>query len=548
MAEPNRKSDGASGPKLACLTFFSLIYCALIMFTAARFEVTIGHQRLYVLPDDVMITLRTAYNFAQGLGPYFNPQERVQAATSLFYPLLVSPLFKVFSQSDAVLALICLSTAAVLGLFLLLTLFSRNVSSLTVSLALLVFCPSLLTYGPTAWEHVPQAGLVTLGFLLFLGQRPVFLLGETWSEVLGVLCLSLAFLIRPDAAVLLIVPGLWLFRRFLKSKSAADLAVLTILMLFCLSYILAGLYYYDQVLPNSWYLKAGAGAATLKDGFTYFFRTIIKGGNTTFLLALWFLLFSKSLAWSAKDKAVVLSISLFAAYVIYLGGDVFSQGRFFLAVTPTIVFLIAEKTTILATSGFRTVPRPAAAVIFILLCVLPPASLIDFALTVSAPGRSRGRAAAEGKCLPDPKAAQLSLSPIIREKVRPADGDLGLFYLGALSFYLPEFQATDFLGRADPVIARRPARPGPIGHNKWDFDYSLSRRRVAVIPMFELSRKEAEKQVEEQRDFNFWAELVLHPVIQSRYRYLSAAELGLNHHWGLYVRKDLVDRFRPAPP
>jgi hypothetical protein len=51
----------------------------------------------------------------------------------------------------------------------------------------------------------------------------------------------------------------------------------------------------------------------------------------------------------------------------------------------------------------------------------------------------------------------------------PPGALIGVFTAGVVPYYLPEQRFHDFLGKSDRRIARSPAKPGPPGHNKWDY-------------------------------------------------------------------------------
>jgi hypothetical protein len=93
------------------------------------------------------------------------------------------------------------------------------------------------------------------------------------------------------------------------------------------------------------------------------------------------------------------------------------------------------------------------------------------------------------------------------------------------------------------VVAEGPIKWGPIAHNKWDIEYTLTAHKVAAVPLEPITRAQAEDIVARRRAYGAAAALVLHPLTQARYRYVSAPALGLEQDMGLLVRNDLVGRF-----
>lgn len=105
----------------------------------------------------------------------------------------------------------------------------------------------------------------------------------------------------------------------------------------------------------------------------------------------------------------------------------------------------------------------------------------------------------------------------------PAPATIGVYYAGTMPYLLPEHRFHDFLGKSDRHIARGRAHPGPPGHNKWDYAYSLGRVRpdliVTAVPLavFDDSRG-AQYREDVKRDYGFTVALWLDPIFRSEYR------------------------------
>ena len=63
----------------------------------------------------------------------------------------------------------------------------------------------------------------------------------------------------------------------------------------------------------------------------------------------------------------------------------------------------------------------------------------------------------------------------------PRNTTIALFEAGTIPFLLPRFKFYDLLGKNDRYIARTKAHYGLVGHNKWDFDYSLGKFKPDII-------------------------------------------------------------------
>lgn len=64
----------------------------------------------------------------------------------------------------------------------------------------------------------------------------------------------------------------------------------------------------------------------------------------------------------------------------------------------------------------------------------------------------------------------------------PKETTIGIFAAGKIPYYCPEYRFLDFLGKSDRYIARTEPHPGAmIGHNKFDFNYSIGQLKPDLI-------------------------------------------------------------------
>ena len=63
----------------------------------------------------------------------------------------------------------------------------------------------------------------------------------------------------------------------------------------------------------------------------------------------------------------------------------------------------------------------------------------------------------------------------------PKNTVIALFEAGMTPFFLPQFRYHDLLGKNDRAIARTAGKSGLVGHNKWDYDYSLGKIEPDLI-------------------------------------------------------------------
>jgi hypothetical protein len=91
---------------------------------------------------------------------------------------------------------------------------------------------------------------------------------------------------------------------------------------------------------------------------------------------------------------------------------------------------------------------------------------------------------------------------------------------GVVPYFLPDHRFHDLLGKNDRHIARLAAHAGPPGHNKWDYEYSLSLKPEVIV--------------------GAWPAMQHHPLFQASYAH---RDTGCRVGQSLHVR-----RASPAHP
>lgn len=509
--------------------------CALFSIFAGALFVTADHAapfttpggHYYVIHDDAMIMLRVAHNIARGIGPYFNPDERVAATTSLCWPYALSPLWRFRALPDAVLTVSMLSlgiTAAILGL---LAVGAADEVCFGIAALALVALPPFHAYAGSGFESIPEAFFVTAAFLVLIGRLAI---PERWRTDAALVLLGGAFLMRPDAApIIAVVSVLALWQRRWLGLSAAAFCVLV--------YVGLMLHFYGSIFPNTYYLKVDPGLGAVLMGLHYLLRSVYDAGVP---VAVAFLVFHAARRWRATELAyatVIAAMAVQCVYIIDVSGDVFRYGRFFLLIMPTAVLLSAE-----AIGRSVEIDGWQAASAAVLILVVP-LTLLTYVTDSSrdASGPLYGVLSIHNL---DPQMGNVALAEIIRRHIQPSDGEIGIFWAGALPYYLPEYRFRDVLGKADAKIAHESVKWGPPGHNKWDFTYVLTDRRPVLIPYFEMSDSQAREMLNRHENYAYYAAFQENPLTRACYTYLSPRTLGVDFPMGLMVRDDLVARFR----
>jgi len=206
---------------------------------------------------------------------------------------------------------------------------------------------------------------------------------------------------------------------------------------------------------------------------------------------------------------------------------VFPHGRFVMVLLPVLFAVTAD-------TLMRHWPRPARGSPALRFALIAALSLAWSGFYASQLWRARHA--------PNQVVEQLRLIGPLNAHLTPADGSVGLHYLG-IGYHLPAFHIVDFLGKAEPHIAREPVKWGPVGHDKWDYPYALTHYRIAAVPMTLDAFTQATTPgfQPSHGNFAFWA-IAADELLRRGYVFLPPERFG-NRGMGLFVRCDLAGRF-----
>ena len=269
--------------------------------------------------DDAFISFRYARNLLRGQGLVFNPGEAVEGYTNFLWTLGVS--------LGMGLGIDPIDWSHAWGLLSWL--------AVGVGLAGLAWRSGRLPVAAVAWAAFPYgrvfatSGLETMGFTA-LATGAVLLGVSARSRqgalVAGVLA-SMALLTRPEGALVVAAVGAvvtWRSRHLLVAV-ALPVAVLV------LPWLAFKLYFYGELLPNTYYAKAGAGPRW-GDGLAYL--GLFFGVNGVLGLGL--------LGWLMPDRrdrvGQVVVVGFLAVYFVHIaraGGD-FMYARFLVPLVPLL--------------------------------------------------------------------------------------------------------------------------------------------------------------------------------------------------------------------
>jgi arabinofuranosyltransferase len=521
-AKPLKLKAGDYGCLAVTLALFWFAFYQLV----SKSSFLTAGLRHFALADDPMISMRYAHNLVTGHGLVFNPGERVEGITNLGWTFIMAAVesFRLGPDwSCLIMAYIAGAAVAVTAVISYLDL-RRAGSSLSSLLGatMIALNGPLLVAAAGGFESPLQAMLVSFAFFKLLPDscsRDCAIALSPWALTL---C-ALAFLVRPDGIVFCALAFVFAFFMMpLKKFIFAAIPAIVII-----TGVLAGQFiYYGDLLPNTFYLKSFPPFAGIRPGLIYFLD-FLRGPNSVLLIAagLYCLLGFLSRA-GLRFLPLALTVSAWLCYVVWVGGDCFACGRFFVPLLPLLavstVRLMRELHAVWKENSTFRVPLPeflgrkaafallAAAALGCLNCQITAFAQISPLLAHCKSENEAGREAAE------------KLSVLLGSR----QVGVGLFAAGYIPYLLPGYRFDDMLGKCDRRIAHTPVQWGRVGHNKWDMDYSLNGRKSDLIVCV-LSPQESDETMkaclEKRVDLGYMPTMWLHPTFRSFYRQNAVA-------------------------
>ena len=427
------------------------------------------------IADDAYITLRYARHWLAGLGPVWNPGERVEGYTSFLMLALVTALGSL--GLDLVVAARLVDFVSLVALVLYLSAFLRSrvprdgaselAAAVSVMLVVGSFPLAIWVWG--AMEGPLFAFLCTagLGTTLTLLERPA---GSRRALAAGV-ALALAVLTRPDGALFLGFAGIALASRIpAHGRLAAHQLMIVALTSAALlvPHLAWRLGYYGGWIPNSVVAKTtGLPDGLPEHGLSYVVAFLTMPPFVALLGLGGFVL---ALRKAPRDRGLYLLLAstvVYSALVARVGGDYLPAARFLMPLLPLFGLLVFRGLeVVLRAASWRS--ATAVVVAGAGLLILQPfyfakQEIVDPAEVV---GTIVGRHIAD-KWAPGALVA--------------------LHTAGSTPYFAPDYVYIDMLGLNDAHIARRQVEPVRSrwqrlpGHTKGDGRYVIERDPDIII-------------------------------------------------------------------
>jgi arabinofuranosyltransferase len=324
------------------LLFFLFISAISFQFIAVALE------NWNLVFDDSYISYRYAMNLSEGYGLTWNTTEApTEGYTNLLLVLVLAPFINM--GLDPLFITRLLSMGAIIGIITILfraVKYQNNSSLIIATLVVSIFLLSPATSG------LYLVGLETVIYAFFL--LVTFLAGSnfinyktTKYSVIFSLLLFFTFLIRPEVFMIYPVAVLvYLFyRRSLRNPPLKPL-VLGAVFLFILvgTYLLWKLYYFGDVLPNPFYIKAAGGSLISEIGMKSAISFLTKHGFLIGLTVVSFILNYKVDNKDLNQWNQVLILGLFfgilnIAFFVHTDTLMDIQGRFLYPLLPILIYI-----------------------------------------------------------------------------------------------------------------------------------------------------------------------------------------------------------------
>jgi arabinofuranosyltransferase len=470
----------------------------------------IGGLRHWVLHDDFMISERYARNLAQGHGLVFNPGERVEGFSNPLTTLgICLPLELVGVEGRKLGLFVWFVNGALSSLIVLALVFGRSGKlrpPLVGCLAALVYLslPHHGFFARSGMEVYVQAFLIVVVVTRLREGGLAF--------YLALAALPLAHAI--DLPLGLSAAALRLWRE--RGRWLGEVRSLALAALPAVAYFVFRLLYYQDVFPNTYYLKAGDVMAPMRGA-----RYLLAGAAWIAPL----LVLAVMGLWRGRDGKDLSLLELgvflipFLIFVAKVGGDNFEWYRFVFILVPAVIELVAEAFASMA--GARWAPL----------------FLAGAAIQLGTNAWGYRHADGDIRWLLGWDRARVALGYGIKDNTEPGQ-TVALFGIGNAA-YFGERYVIDMLGKAEAHIAHELPKGGRrVGHQKDDPDYVMSRRPDFVEMSYKADELADIDRLEQERHgrWGYFSELALNPVFRRDYSPVESDRGGVP----IYVRNDLL--------
>jgi len=502
---------------------YNLLVLVAVLLLAVH---SIFHFPLVV--DDAYITFRYALNLAEGNGISFNPGEYVEGYTNFLW-LLISAGFNVLGF-DAVtpiriVGLLC----AIATLILCLRYIAKTASEANRLSASLMASLILVSSGGMAYYSV--SGMETILFTLCITASAVLMLER--RVVLFVVVTSLAFLTRPEAALIGIFGTVYLAwdsdmdsrgEREKKTIVFPQLIKTALLFLACLlPYLLWKYFYFGSIFPNTLIAKP----PTSLGGSEYIVKAMALGNLLLLPLSLW-AVFNKELEHKVRVLGALYLLCI--ASVALTGGDWMPLDRFLVPYIGILAILLALlfDSTVGATHNLNREKWNKLKVGLVMAALMITGQSLYNSYDLHKQSASYQQLYNKN---------YLYFTYLSNEGVK----SLGAFDIGLMGYLMMDTKILDMAGLVDKEIAKASGRHGdkqlPMGY------IQVQAPEMFIINSISRPYKNSEGKLFTDPSFSVWEDLIESEWFRENYRfeYVVIVASDLWHH--VYVKNTMEDAF-----
>jgi hypothetical protein len=470
-----------------------------------------------------MVTVRSGEMIMQTGEPAFNSTDSAQAATSYLAPYIIVGLLAVLPFNLAVVTFGILGFASVVGTYSIIVWRARSLINGAILVAALALTVTNLEFALTGWDHLLQGFLLAAAVAVSLSPP----LGNRRLVTISALA-GLAVLARPDGAIIAAGVLAASFVTLGREWRRGALSLLgpfggLIVFFLALNYLQFGFF-----TPTTTRLKAGAAPSV-----SYMWDYLYANGVVTYTAAsVVVILAVVSVSLWVRIRsfpvALIIGAAVITALVAVVNSDFFPGARMFWSPAVVMATVLAVKLPALFRAG-PALPLDESGQIQTGWSRRAEQSVVvgtvGVAVVAAAVVGLEGAVVSKEALGGSRTAQQFLATQWINENLDPEEGSIGVFYAGEAA-HLPNFEAADFLGKADEAIAVLEPEWGPPGHNKWDIDLTLDKWRPQAIlstidqdPLDPESDTIAAEWRDREWTHGYLADLITNESIRADYRY-----------------------------
>ena len=468
---------------LAVLSLSGRRWLAVLVAFAGATALILIHGPLYFdfYADDAYITLRYSQHLADGLGPNWNSEGRVEGYTTFLWMGTLAGLAKLgvdLVDASRVLGFLSLlaTFAAVYRIWLLWSGEQpesglRSPALLAATLLGLALTDGVAFWGFSGMETPLFMALITWSAYLYMAERRGGRI--PWSA----LALAATAMTRPEGLIAAGVTALFVLFDAATSPDrrqaiARALSWGGVFLAIYGSYFLWRYSYYDFLLPNTFYAKVGLNLAAIDRGLQHITSSGLQYHLGAMVVGLAVLATVKHVR---RDAAYLLALTgVMLAGVVVEGGD--THARF---ITPLLPLLFLG-----GLAGFASLLKRAA---------LPQAQTLAVAGLALTLGGLALLPASQDPLLPFGRRSieeRRQLGVWLNENT-PPNYVIADFAIGATAYYAIDRDFLDMFGLNDVVIAHTEIPgmgSGITGHEKYNADYVYDEVRPEIIVVAQVRR------------------------------------------------------------